>query len=151
MFSDMTRELLERSGWYPGRKIDISEMEILVKRNGFPINPFVGSILGEFGGLRVTHPHAVVPGVEDYFHFDVARAISGRDMKWLEDYSKIVGEQLTPVGEAFRDYMILCVGGSGCVYAGFDETLVLVGESPEFAIENLCSGAKLLDLSEPEA
>ena len=54
----------------------------------------------------------------------------------------MVGEPLCPVGLACRDYLVIVMGVSGRVFGGYDECLVLLGDTPEEAIDNLCNGRR---------
>jgi hypothetical protein len=111
----------------------------------------VKDFLTRFGGLWIKHPHAKVKEKTDYFHFDAIKAINSIDSGWvLEEYSDRVNKDLCIIGEAFRRSLILCMSPDGHVYAGIDESLFLVGESGELAIETLCMGHDLKAIPEQE-
>lgn len=149
MFSQEVVELLRIAGWFPGRRVDVSEMRSVLQREGFNVSPAAEAVLSEFGGLTVKHPHSRGPNsdLRDYFHFQVSEVMSGSPTGWVFDYSEMVGESLCPIGQAFRGYMIMCVGSSGHVYGGYDNTLVLIGNTAEEAIGNMCTGVRPIDLS----
>lgn len=149
MFSQTTLKFLENAGWFPGRSVSFTGAKALLEDKGFSLSLPAEMVLAEFGGLLVKHPHWAGPRdkLDDNFHFDVPKALTRWMLGWIGEYSAMVGEELCPIGEAYRGNMIMCAGPSGRIYGGFDDTFVLFGETTELAIENLCSGAKPIDLS----
>ncbi len=132
-------EILLENGWFPGRDAGLAEFERLILDRGFELNDFARSVLVEFGHLTIFHLESTDSASMDFFHFDVARAFSSADPSWFFEYSEIVGESLCPIGEASRGYLIMGVGPSGATYGGYDDCLVLLGSTPDQAIENLCN------------
>jgi hypothetical protein len=150
-FSTETLVLLHNAGWKEGRYVEIKNYEEVLNNEGFSIHDCVKNLLKEFANLTVIHPHAKVSNEKDYFHFDVSKAVKGRDPYWVkEDYRVRVGKNLCIIGEAFRGYMVLSMSDDGNVYAGFDDILVHVGISGDDAIEALCTGRKLLEIPDYE-
>jgi hypothetical protein len=77
----------------------------------------------------------------DRFVIDALRAAKGRDPGWEREYERRSREPaLTPVGEAARGYLIMCMGADGHVYGGYDDFLIRLGTSGDDAIEGLCTG-----------
>lgn len=72
---------------------------------------------------------------------DAQLAAKGRDPGWAREYERRSGEPaLTPIGEAARGHLIMCMGPGGQVYGGYDDFLVRLGASGDDAIEGLCTG-----------
>ena len=130
------------AGWQQGRSACLpAGAGDELRADGLALLPAARAFLAEFGGLTVTYPHARVPGSQDKFVIDPLLALRGRDPGWAREYARRCGEPaLTPVGEAARGYLIMCMGPGGHVYGGYDGTLVLLGTSGDDAIEGLCTG-----------
>jgi len=144
-FSKNTLDYLQCAGWYEGREYEqLDEYKRILKQEEFELSETIEQFLKSFGGLLVKHPHAKVPDVTDYVHFDVIKAINGSDPNWVSaDYSVRTGEDLCIIGEAFRRNTILSMSPTGKVYSGADDFLTYVGASGEEAIEALCTGREL--------
>jgi len=149
-FSKKTLELLHKAGWSEDRHSFPADKYIkALEDKDFYVSDAVKKFLSVFGGLLIRHPHAKLKEEIDYFHFDVIKAINSGDPTWVsEEYSSRVGKKLCIIGEAFRRIMVLCMSEDKKVYAGTDEALFFVGESPESAIEALCNGDDLKEISE---
>jgi hypothetical protein len=53
---------------------------------------------------------------------DALLAARATDPAWVRDYERRAHEQaLTPIGEASRGYLIMCMGPDGAVYGGTAE------------------------------
>jgi hypothetical protein len=129
------------------RKIDITGYEEVLREEGFEIPTGVIALLQEFGGLRIIHPHAKVPGETDDFIFEVDKAMVEHEDYWMKgNYSHRVGKKLCCVGKACDAHMTLAMSSDGEVFAGFDSFLCYVGSSGDDAIESLCSGRVLREI-----
>lgn len=149
-FSENTLELLHNAGWSGDRNFPSADDYIkALEDEDFYVSDAVKEFLSVFGGLFVRHPHAKLKEKTDYFHFDVIEALDSGDPTWVsEEYSSRVGKKLCIIGEAFRRSMVLCMSEDKKVYAGIDEFLFFVGESPGSAIEALCNGDDLKEIPE---
>lgn len=140
-FSAETRDLLQQAGWSEDRRIDTSEYEKCLKSEGYPVHAVVVDFLKRFGGLRVVYPHPRVPQTNDEFQIDPMVAAAHICLERVtEDYNERIGAQLCVIGEAFDYHMTLMIDPNGKVYAGYDDTLIYVGNSGVDAIEAICSG-----------
>ena len=86
------------------------------------------------------HPHHQVKEEKDEFYINPTAAVAGIGSGWVEEYSERVGVLLCVIGQAFSYHMTLVMAPDGKVYAGYDDTLIHVGDSGTDAIEALCSG-----------
>ncbi len=152
-FSEKTSELLYKAGWSVDRHFSSADKYIkFLEDEDFYVSDAVKGFLFVFGGLLIRHPHAKLKEKIDYFHFDVIKAINSGDTTWVsEEYSSRVGKKLCIIGEAFRRSMVLCMSEDKKIYAGIDEFLFFVGDSPESAIEALCNGDDLKEIPEQNA
>lgn len=140
-FSAATIALLHQAGWSEERRIDISEYEKCLKAEGYPVLTVVVDFLERFGGLRVVYPHYRVPETNDEFWIDPMIAAADIYIERVsEDYNQRVGAHLCVIGEAFSRHMTVMMSPDGKVYAGYDDTLIRVGDSGIDAIEALCTG-----------
>ena len=141
-FSELTMQCLLKAGWRPGRNVALpGEAEAELRADGHALLPSARAFLAEFGGLTVVHPHARAPASPDRFVIDALLAAKGTDSGWVREYERRSGEPaLTPVGEAARGYLIMCMGAGSHVYGGYDDFLIRLGTSGDDAIEGLCTG-----------
>jgi hypothetical protein len=139
-FSPETRHILLSAGWFPGRQINIDAFCAGFREAGLKASTAVCSFLSEFGGLRLEYQHREVEGFRDWCTFSGRIPISPL---WIKTYSRVVKEDLCVIGTAFEDYMVLLMGPSGSVVAGYDDVLLLVGRDGVEAIERLCQGTEL--------
>jgi hypothetical protein len=147
-FNTMTTKCLTEAGWRPGRRIPVApEVETELRAHGHQLLPSARKFVEEFGGLAVVHPHFKVAGSLDNFVIDPLLATKGRDAGWVREYERRTRESaLTPIGEASRGYLIMCMGQEGAVYGGYDNILVRLGASGEEALEALCTGKESLQI-----
>ena len=142
-FSKQTSECLNRSGWFPNRSLDtITLLESLIAA-GFIVNEPAVDFLKEFGELCIKYPHAKVTDMDDEMHFDPWVVSTHITPAAVNAYAKVLGRQLSPIGEAARGYLTLMMDDEGKVYASYDDFFALVGSSGADAIEALCSGRDL--------
>lgn len=144
-------QCLLQAGWHPDRSVFLSrETEAELRANGHLLVPAARAFLTEFGGLTVTHRHARVPTTLDRFVIDALLATRGRDPDWVREYERRSAESvLTPVGEAARGYLIMCMGPTGNLYGGYDHSLIRLGTSGDDAIEGLCTGREATQVGSP--
>jgi hypothetical protein len=141
-FSEQTIKCLYSAGWSEDRRVDTAEYERILQTADYPVHPEVKEFLRRFGGLQVVHPHAALPAYDDYFHFDVAKAVSSEWPLNVQSCGNVIGASLCIIGMSHREYMTLMMDPSGKVYALYVQ-LFYVGESGEDAIEALCTGRDL--------
>ncbi|MEH2012928.1 SUKH-3 domain-containing protein [Nostoc sp.] len=140
VFSAETRALLKQSGWSEDRCVDTSEYEKSLQSEGYSLYEVVLDFLKRFGGLLVVYPHHRVKDEKDQFYINPTVAVVDIDSGWVEKYSERIGVPLCLIGQAFSYHMTLMMDSNGGVYAGYDDTLIRIGNSGSDAIEALCSG-----------
>jgi hypothetical protein len=137
MFSEKVDAILKEGGWHQDRAIDTSAIEAFLRAEGYPVVPAVVDFLRSFAGLSFVNPDAIPPAAEDW-SFDVARIAKNNVDIVCKYYAKRVGRDLCVIGEAVGGYMLLMMDPLGRVYGGYDDAMLLVGNSPTEAIEALC-------------
>ena len=128
---------LHQQGWNEDRQIDISSYLAALESEGLEVSDAARAFLRSFGGLTFTFPHKRVPNETDTLRIDPVDAASEACMGWFAAYSEQVGASLCPLGFVHSGYMTLLIDPCGRLYAGFDDTFFLVGESPEEAMEQI--------------
>ena len=114
------QSLLQRSGWFPGRRIDVGDDLAFVKSEGFEVTPAAERFLEEYSGLTVswnTNSNPIVISGRE--------AARGVDAAWCEAYSGAIGLVLSPIGE--YSMMTLYIDSSGELWGGFDSEYGQVG------------------------
>ena len=146
-FSLLTLALLQRAGWSKDRHVDTSEYEKCLKSEGYPVHAVVVDFLKSFGGLILVFPHPRVPQEDDEFYINPTMAAEGiYPERVSEDYSPRVGAPLCAIGQVYSRHMTVIMDPNGKVYAGYDELLILVGDSGTDAIEAICSGRDMPEI-----
>lgn len=134
-FRDSVIQVLQRGGWFDGRSIDLAPVEDALRKLGYPLFPAVQIFLAEFGELsfETRDPR---PRVARNFHF---RPLDVSGKSWiLGPYTRRAGKPLCVIGAASDDYLLLSMDPAGVVYGGYDDDLVILGRSPDDAIDALC-------------
>lgn len=141
MFSEKVTKGLLEAGWYPSRRVDITESERLLKRLGYEEIPEVlKSFLREFGGL-----HIKVPYTRDYIkiwevNLDVSELFRvSLSPPWTKEqiYEPRVGENLYYFGEIWNGYFNLTMAPSGKMYAVDMSVILFLGNHYVEMFENL--------------
>lgn len=129
--------ILEKLEWTPNRKIDVSSIKSCLIEKGYSWSEKVNIFLEEFGFLKT-----------DQMHFDVLKTERDIDSSWiLKDYSnRLNNVELCIIGQAYNDHMALFMDSLGKVYGGYDESLYLIGDSYELAIDNIYFNRELIEL-----
>lgn len=122
-----------KSGWYKGRRIDISHFNDILKREGYVINREAYDILTELSGLYIKNVGDEKYNVVD-INFDPIYYASG-EFDRLEEFEELAGEGLYPIGGT--QIYILYVGTSGKVYMGIMDVFYYVGCNIEEFISNM--------------
>ena len=146
-FPHRTRSCLKEAGWRPRRRVSLEAIISDLKSQGYEPPTAVVEFLGSFGGLLLIYPHYKVPTALDQCHFDAAGAARGVFRGLVSEWAARVGSELCPIGQAFHDHMTLTMTETGSVYAGFDDTLSFVAPSGIKAVEALCEGYPLHEVS----
>jgi len=135
--SEITKQILTNSGWYPSRKIDINRTVDFLESKGYKLFPCVVDMLSEFGGLNCsfTRPN----GDRDSFY--IAPEDAYGDYYEKEDFIEIelrINEQIIAIGEARDSNMMMFMSESGKVFGEMGYCLVKFGDDIFDALETLC-------------
>ncbi|MFT7592502.1 MAG: hypothetical protein ACI9UJ_002440 [bacterium] len=146
--NDNTKNVLTDYGWNPKRKMNISLSVKMLKNAGFNPSNEVFSFLSHFGELEVLS-NKDVNGNRQKFSFNVDKGLNHGDVGWVQvDYKKKIGKSLCIIGQVDNGLSVLCMSEDGCVYAGCDDLVTMLGETPAEAVEALCMNKGFVDLGE---
>ncbi|MCT4618780.1 MAG: SUKH-3 domain-containing protein [Marinisporobacter sp.] len=137
-----TIEILEKSGWNIGRKIDISHWIEILTDEGYECFPYAIEVLEELGEIEIRQErnksHNHYSGDID---FHALNAGSG-EVDRLEIFESIAGEKLFPLGMVYEQWF-LYVGRSRKIYMGsYTEVYLLGSNIAEFLNNTLITGKK---------
>lgn len=125
-----TLKILRDSGWYAGRKIDISEIKGNLEQRGYVVFPTVEDFMREFGDLVIEDT------VNEEMHNTSIRFTDYYRHGSFKSEEKYAGEKLVPVGMIDSDNLLLFVSESGKVYCSTGK----LGDSAMEAWDHLISG-----------
>ncbi|MFI2490263.1 SUKH-3 domain-containing protein [Promicromonospora kroppenstedtii] len=110
MFDEFTAATLTKSGWFPGRAVDVDRWAGLLQDEGIELHAAAVAFLREFGGLVVDESGPGISRAREPFILDPA-ACDGEGDRFLE-WSEELGRRIVPVGELDQGRFLL----------GLDET-----------------------------
>ena len=112
--------LLRRSGWAPGRKVDVADELVFMVAEGFRATAAAEGFLSEYSGLQISWETKSNPLI-----LSGRVAARGVDSGWCDAYSEALGVTLSPVGQYSN--MTLYIDPSGRLWGGFDDLYDGVG------------------------
>jgi hypothetical protein len=141
-------KLLEKAGWYEGRKLGYEGISEMIKNEGYAVLPNVISFLQEFMDLKVIFKNKrngikdddITFSFEEATHLEVSERING-------EYSQRIGKELCPIGTAYRKYVALMMSNDMCVYGGYDSDLFKIADSGIEAIKAMVNGDDPIQIS----
>ena len=110
---DRVSEQLLRSGWFPGRHIDLENEVAVLDAEGYELADGLLVFLAEYSGLVVRADDAT-----QSVWIDAARSASEVDAQWNRAYSAMIRSALAPVGG--YSHMTIYLSEAGEFYGGFD-------------------------------
>jgi hypothetical protein len=114
-FSEETLKYLTACGWYPGRQIDISELEEALKKAEFKIFPAAQEFWREFGNLDYEWDCGKFT---DFALFDLELIAEYQTMRGkVMDLSFSAGTALLPIGEDPWSIYKYYISPSGAIYS----------------------------------
>jgi len=141
LLSALATERLRKSGWFPGRDVAADEACATLKSEGYDVPAVVVAFLREFDGLSCAYAYHTYLRQDELFQIDAKAAALDVWPSYVRRWAAAVGESLIPIGEVFSQATVV-MSESGKVFAGFESTLVQLGESGYDAINALCECRK---------
>lgn len=115
-------DLLQASGWRPGRSVDITVDRSALVSEGFEVTPAAEAFLRECSRLTIH-----MPGKSHPLIFDGVVAARRAFVGWGEAYSAALGGLLVPVGEYSN--LMFWIDEGGDIWATFDDLYGRAGSS----------------------
>ncbi len=131
---------LKNAGWFSKRKFNISKYIEFLAADGYELNNTIKAFLEEFGGLRIFFSDSNNINHTDNILFDAKYAAEGIFPENIKLYEKRVNDKLVVIGYVYDEHMVVVMSHKGKIYAGYDDTLVFLGDTGLVAIENVCLG-----------
>lgn len=132
---------LMHSGWFPERKIDMSDLLGDHKVPGITVNAYATEFLEAFGCLDIAFP--LDDEDETYtYTFSLVTTMQTYSMARLRRHEQTVKASLCPIGLSEDKLVVLLISQSGKVYASVDGNLKCVADSYQEALNKLNSGEK---------
>ncbi|MGJ7555630.1 SUKH-3 domain-containing protein [Variovorax sp. RB3P1] len=139
---------LGRFGWNSARKIETNQFASDWKKDGYKIFREALDFAGSFGGIKLVHP-AYSGELSDESHFDPSAATRRLDRAWVvEDYERLAGEVLIPIGQGYSGHLTFLIGDCGGFFGGYDDYFCRMGKTVEEALDKIMFGGKFQKLSE---
>jgi hypothetical protein len=114
------RELLQRAGWSPERRVDTDEMLRALEGAGHVVVPPARELFANCSGLTIRHDRRVM-------RIDGWEAVRNADTGWCADYAEGIGRAVTPIGD--YSHMTIMVDESGEFWGGFDDVYGSLGHT----------------------
>lgn len=135
-FTDKTKKLLKKAGWYEGRQLNIEELKLPYQ--DYPNN--IIEFLKEYGNLEgKCEPNVLLSttSIDEFFIYPEM------DLEYLQNededygyYSSIIERKLFPIGLYMPDRYYICCDSDGRVYK-IGEYCFYVGSNIYEGIENI--------------
>ena len=138
-FSELARNALERSGWFPGRNVrdQVQKWQAALITDGFRIFPAAERVLNEFGGLALRQRGEGLTAARETFVFDPTAAHLEDDR--FAAFSRLIKSALYPIGEHGEGF--LAIAEDGRVFVLLDD-IVRLGSNIEEALEAMIQGIR---------
>ncbi|TDU86568.1 SUKH-3 immunity protein of toxin-antitoxin system [Kribbella voronezhensis] len=124
---DLGLSVLAQAGWFAGRRVPIERYLEAIASEGYECTDLVEEFLQECGGLAVGPPAS---GFAEVIAIDPVTAIETTYKDTVEEYEKVLGTSLVPIGAASSGHLVLMMARDGRFYGGYDAYLAYAGESP---------------------
>lgn len=132
-----TIEILKKAGWELGRERKIKKEIDFLEIKGYSISDSFVSFYKEYGELYID---IKVKGNDRVIDFNIYTAVSyDYDEVIINDYPKIIGSQsLIPIGNIdATSYLV--IDENKKIYSLYDGSVLVIGEDPDNALNNLFS------------
>lgn len=113
MLEGKVKKILIRSGWYEGRKIDITNQVKILEEAGYEVFDAARKFIEEFGELDIVPKYIDSFGDEDYEEHSTSYEELKNHYKYDKDYYEKVGEKVISVCKLYNGEFIVRISESG--------------------------------------
>ncbi|MGC4897534.1 SUKH-3 domain-containing protein [Micromonospora sp. DT31] len=139
-------EFLAGLGWMPARRVGTELATAAWTYGGFGFSDSALAFVAQFDGLSFEYPRHSLVGGTDECVLDAVRAAGAINASRLHEYEHRAQQQLTPVGLAGSNHVVLMLSISGEMLGGYDDFLAIYGESGKQALWNIYHRVKPIRL-----
>lgn len=132
--------LLQKAGWFKGRKVDISKYVSALINEEYIVFKRAFDFLEEYGDLVIQFERS-----DSYVALTInpIDAVSSIFREVSENYERYCGESFVIIGDIPKMEMTWYISTSGKFYGGYDDFLICLGDDFYHALYNIVSGAEL--------
>ncbi len=138
---EVAKKKLIDSGWYEGRKIDISDLEKSLTEDGYVVSNTVRDFLEEFGLLKISFNNPKNNKFINTIYVDPRK--TGVFKSVIDAYGRHCNTTMVPVADLPKHCMTICITEDGHFYGGYDDWLLKLGDDFFEALYNLLSGTEI--------
>ena len=136
VFTPYTRQLLQRAGWSPERRVQIDDAIRDLHAYGYRVHEKAQAFLTSFSDIVLDYRIATRYGnLRCVTHFSIARSLIHVDE--LASFHQPIGESFCIIGETDNQHITLVMGESGKVYGCNEDLLHSFGRNGTEAIEHI--------------
>lgn len=104
--NETARAKLLKAGWYEDRRYPTDDIAQRLQQAGFTLFPAARAFLERYGGLLVLEAPRPHESNTEYFHSCPDQVAT--DPSWTEEWERVSGTRVFPIGEtAFGDYTLI--------------------------------------------
>jgi hypothetical protein len=127
-------EHLRSAGWIPDRRVRIDQALECYRPAGYSVFAGLADFLVEYSDLWMLIDHV---GRTDEIWIAPCRACTLIDRSWVIEYGRRSSTSLVPIGGAYRNHLVLLLGGDGRIFGGYDNEFGVLGNNAKDVIANL--------------
>ncbi len=135
LMNNQIREILEESGWYPGRKIEIDYMIEDLNKRGYNLpNQLIASLLTEFWNIELEFktPDGQFSNIKLNIDYGL-----GVDKKAIKKCELLIQDKIIAVGCVHFYSGLLLVSYSGVFFIADDDAIFEIGRNFFEALETI--------------
>lgn len=140
---EVIEESLIQAGWFEGRTIETSNIELKLREKEYDIFELGKNFIKEYGLLKISFTNPRLPKLVNVIDIDPIITIGGISKSVVEAYENHCGESMIPLAEIQQQCMTICITPRGWFYGGYDDWLLKLGENFEESLFNLITCVRI--------
>lgn len=112
--NEISKNILKKSGWYEGRKIDLTKIKKLYEKHQKAVFPKAEKLLEEFGGLKIDYPQipSVSLNIEKYLEAGYLDGLA-------KEISIVLNEEVLMIGSCLWAESRIYISEAGNIYIDY--------------------------------